>query len=366
MPIFNRRIYQSQGLFVSPTATGKHFFSGNSGVNLLEQISRVQSINDGWELNRQNINQFAQLAPLSREIVDAPTVNLSFSYYVTDGKDERKLGFVTSGANSVGALSSILDKSQAEKNYFIPTVTEGSDLAGLSGVSVIDVRGIGNGFVSSYSVEGSVGSFLTANVSVEASNAAYHIGGTGNPVPAINPSNGTNITGFVYTIPLATTGDVGQTTVLKQGDLTVDFGTANPLGVTLTGVNGAHIQSFSLSVPLSREQLQKLGNRYAYDRPVTFPLDVSLSVSAFVNNLTSGNLSDLFCGGNKYDINIYAKDSCAGNANKIVYTLKGATLDAESFTASVGPAQTVDLTFTASVGGPNDTATNIYISGSSF
>jgi hypothetical protein len=363
MPTFNRRIYQTQGLFVSPTATGQHFSSGNSGVNLVEQISRVQSINDGWELNRQGINQFAKLSPLSREIVDAPTVNLSFSYYVTDGNDEDKLGFVISGSGAAGALSDILNKTEAEKNYFIPTVDEGEDLAGQSGVDVIDVRAIGNGFVSAYTVDGSVGGFLTANVTVEASNAAYHLGGTGNPIPAVNPTNGAAIN-RIYSIPLATTGDVGQPTVIKQGDLTVDFGVANPLGATLTGVGGAHIQSFSLSLPLAREQLQKLGNRYAYDRPVTFPLDVTLSVSAFVNNLTTGNLADLFCGSNKYNINIFAKNTCEGNMNEMVYTLKGATLDSENFTSSIGPAQTVDLTFTASIGGPTDTSANVYFSGS--
>lgn len=347
---FNRRIYQNQGLFVAPTGTGT-----------VSQISRVQSINDGWELNRQNILQQGRLAPLSREVVDAPTVNLSTTYYVTDGADEAKLGFYTGTAS--GCLVNIINRTQAEKNYFIPTVAEGSDLVGLSGNSVVDTRGIGNAFVSSYSVEGAVGGFLTANVSIEASNANYSLGGNAIPNPSINPSNGQALAG-TYNIPTGITGSVGQPTVLKQGDLTVDFGISNPLGATLTGLGGAHIQSFNLNIPLSREQLQKLGNRYAYDRPITFPLDATLSVSAFANDLTTGNLSSLFCGSNTYSIDIRANSACANNANEIVYSVRGATLDSENFSSSIGGNTTVDMSFTISIGAPNDTVNNIYISGS--
>lgn len=348
---FNRRISQNQGLFVSPT-----------GTTPVVQISRVQSINDGWELNRQNVNQYGRIAPLAREIVEAPTVNLSFSYFVTDGSDEKKLGFETSGVS--GALTNILNKTQAEKNYYIPTIPEGTDLIGSAIAGIVDTRAVGNGYISSYSVEGSVGGFLTANVSVEANNIAYHLGASGNPNPAINPANGVGITG-TYTLPVAVTGSVGQPTVLKQGDLTVSFGSASPIGATLTGNGAAHIQSFNLNVPMAREALQKLGNRYAYDRPLTFPIDVTLSVSAIVNDLNTGTLASLFCGDSKYDITITANNACIGGSNtEILYTLKGATLDSENFTSSVGPAQTVDMTFTASVGGPTDTANNILISGS--
>jgi hypothetical protein len=351
---FNRRISQTQGLFVSPT--------GVAGVTGVAQISRVQSVNDGWELNRQNVNQFGQLAALSREIVDAPTVNLSFSYYVTDGADEERLGFDIDGVN--GALTNILDKTQSEKNYYIPTVPEGEDLAGEAVANIVDTRAIGNGFVSSYSVEGSVGGFLTANVSVEASNAAYHLGGSGNPNPAIDPLDGDALPG-TYTLPVGVTGDAGQPIVLKQGDLSLNFGSIDTIGAMLTGVGAAHIQSFNLNIPMGREQLQRLGNRYAYDRPLTFPIDVTLSVSAFVNQLNTGSLAELYCGDSKHDISIVANNSCIGGGTaEMVYTLKGATLDAESFTSSIGPAQTVDLTFTASVGGPNDAINNILFSGS--
>jgi len=368
--MFNRRIYSSQFLYVGPSgfnATGQHLSSGNSGANLLMGISRVQSINDGFELPRQNVSQFGQLAPISREITDSPTVNLSFSYYPTDGLDEKKLGFVTSGSNTSGALTNILRDISDERNYFVTTVAEGEDAVGTPFGGVVDVRAVGNGFISSYSVEGSVGGFLTSNVTVEGINAKYDIGGSGNNIPAINPTNGTAITGRNYVIPTATSGTANQPIVIKQGDITVDFTAVDNIGAKLTGVGGAHIQSFNINVPIGREALNRLGNRFAYAREITFPVDVSLGINAFVNEINSGSVNTLFCNDRRYNIDVYCKtQTCDGSAgsNLLVYSLKGAQLDSQNFGASIGPAQTVDMTFTSSVGGPGDQQRNFFISGS--
>ena len=367
---YNRRIYQSSSLFVGPSgfnATGQHLSLGNSGANLLMQISRVQSINDGFDLPRQNVSQYGQLAPLSREITDSPTVNLSFSYYPTDGLDEKKLGFVTSGSGTSGALTNILRNISDERNYFIPTVAEGEDGVGSAFGAVTDVRAVGNAFISSYSVEGSVGGFLSSSVSVEGINAKYALGGSGNGIPAIDPTNGALVTGWQYVIPTATSGTANQPIVIKQGDITVDFTAVDALGARLTGVGGAHIQSFNINVPIGREALNKLGNRFAFAREITFPVDVSLSINALVNDLNSGSLSSLFCNDRAYDINVFCRTqtcSAAQGSNLLVYTLRGAQLDSQSFGGSIGPGQTVDMNFTSSVGGPGDTRRNFYISGS--
>ena len=92
----NRVIYQSEALFVSKDAS------------LLEaadhkQIERVQSANFSYTINRQDINQFGELARIDSVILDAPTVSTDFSYYLTDGFNERALGFYvnTGGGDSL-------------------------------------------------------------------------------------------------------------------------------------------------------------------------------------------------------------------------------------------------------------------------
>ena len=47
----------------------------------------------------------------------------------------------------------------------------------------------------------------------------------------------------------------------------------------------------------------------------------------------------------------------------MVFEMKGATLDSQSMSASIGDNKTVDLTFSAQVGGPQDTDKGLFISG---
>jgi len=67
----NRVIYQSQALFIAPTATGAQIATGASlpttnaellaGSGLLKKLDRVQSCNFNFTINRQDINEFGKL-----------------------------------------------------------------------------------------------------------------------------------------------------------------------------------------------------------------------------------------------------------------------------------------------------------------
>ena len=82
----NRVIYQSEALFVSEDASSKL-------ASKHEQIERVQSANFSYTINRQDVNQFGNLARIDSLVLDPPTVSVDFSYYLTDGFNERALGF---------------------------------------------------------------------------------------------------------------------------------------------------------------------------------------------------------------------------------------------------------------------------------
>ena len=87
----NRTIYANELLMVSPTATGNQYLNGDTdteGESLIRQIKRVQSINYGFSINRTDTYQFGQLARMGSAVLNAPTVSLDFSYYLTDGKIE--------------------------------------------------------------------------------------------------------------------------------------------------------------------------------------------------------------------------------------------------------------------------------------
>ena len=82
----NRVIYQSEGLYVSENAS-------LTGADDHEQLNRLQSANYSFTINRQDVNQFGDLARIDSLVLEPPTVNLDFSYYLTDGFNERALGF---------------------------------------------------------------------------------------------------------------------------------------------------------------------------------------------------------------------------------------------------------------------------------
>lgn len=358
----NRTIYNNQALYVGPTpATGDH----SEGI---VQLHRVQSVSHGFELARQDVNQYGQLAAIDRIVLDSPTVSLDFSYLLSNGVNESRLGFNIGGA--VSAASGLLDGTEDEKNYFVLTAPEGLDaVSSLSAwndnTGTHGVYAIGNGFISNYTAEASVGDIPTASVSVEGLNVNYNIGSTGNIIPAINPEDGTDITSFKYGLPIADSGVAGQPTAIAYGDITMSV--PNTIGAKMNGDGKAHIQSFTLDLPISRTPLNRLGSRFAFKREIDFPVTATVSITANVSDLTTGSLASFVrsCSEATQEVTINMKecDPLGQGADIMRYVLKNARLDSESFDGSIGPSESVTLTFSSQISAANDTVNGVYMSG---
>lgn len=361
----NRVIYQSEGLYVSreatSTTTGDHF-----------HLSRVQSANYNFNIARQDINQYGELARIDSIVIEAPTVALDFSYYVTNGNNEREMGFnvVPSGSGTSVAPQFVGGHitGGSGKNYFIVTSAEGSDLndlAGTSGLSGRQCIGIGNAYLTDYSVEFAVGSIPTATVSFEAANIrGSNISGTNSGVnPAINTENGTALNTAVQ-LP-APSSETGIVSALRPGDVTVSFGSFGGSGILgqLGGADGIHLQSASLSIPLSRSQIQRLGSKFAYARNVDFPVNATISLNGVQNEIGSGSLMELIDSNPKTDITITVNRP-GTTTPAVSYIVRRAQLDSSSVSSSIGSNKTVDFTFSAQIGGVNDTDDGITMSGS--
>jgi hypothetical protein len=370
----NRVIYQSEALYVSSgllaTGTSQHV-----------QLDRVQSANYNFSISRQDINQYGELARIDSISLEPPTVNLDFSYYLTDGTNERALGFYVQtgiGAGLSGNFPSGHMTTTSGRNFFIATSTEGDDLnyATTSG-QIKSVIGIGNGFVSDYTLDVAVGSLPTVSVTIEGANIAAsgsfiatgsgYTGITGQN-PSINPENGIANSGTGVLLPTGKT-NLGNSLIsaLRPGDVTLTFGniTGDGSGVIAdlaTNSNGIHIQSASLSIPLSRSPLQRLGSRFPFARAVDFPVTSTLTVNAILNEVTAENLSTTLNNNTATDITLTIKKP-GENTVAMVYVMKKARLDSESFSSSIGSNKSVDLTFSTQIGGPNDITNGIFVSG---
>ena len=384
----NRVIYQSEALFVSHQYTGgkivdivngTHKAGGvgpDLGSGMFHQIHRVQSANYNFAINRQDVNQFGNLARIDTAVIEAPTVGLDFSYLITDGSNEDKLG-ITCSAGEISALSGILSNTSG-RNYHILTVSEGTDANSELGsstkatVNTSTVISIGNGYITNYSMNAAIGSVPTASVSVEGLNITADTAGTSLTTPAIDPANSVQGTA-TYKLPNPVSGVVGD--ILRPGDMVISFGategsTQNATGVIAqltdtTSKNAAHIQSFNIDVPLSRSVLNRLGNAFGFSREIDFPITVSVGVSAIVADLKRGNLFDELYDTTKHDLCIAMKKpgTAGGGDEQVRFQLKNVTLDSESYSSSIGDNKTVDLSFSATVGGPEDTTNGLFISG---
>jgi len=358
----NRILYQAQSLFVgnSPatgTLTGTYGQPGSVTNDTLHQLYRVTSVNHSFTVTRQDINQFGQLAAIDRIILQAPVVNLDFSYHVANVGNESALGFNVAGTNT--AVQYFLDTTQDSKNYYIRVVPEGNDVVGYTGIDG-GVFGIGNGYITSYSSQGAVGAIPSASIRVEANNIKYDTFTSGVGSPAVNPADGSLVQGSYY-VPIATSGAAGQTvSALQPGQIQLNL---NGAGI---GLSGVCLQSYNLSIDLRREPLQCLGQKFPYVRLMTFPVTATLDVEAIRQNLGSGSLSNLICNDPAYNLNVslYAP-ACTGLGQlQVSLGLSGAKLESQNETASIGPSERVTMKFTAQLGGPQQSGIGFFLGGS--
>lgn len=352
----NRVIYQSEALYVSKDA------SSTSSADH-KQIERVQSANYSFSFNRTDINQYGQLGKLDTLQLEPPTVNFDFSYYLTEGFNERALGFfVQTGASQGGFISGHLADGSG-RNFYMLTASEGVDANGTTVASNSNsVIGIGNAYLTDYSLEMAVGAIPTVSVSYEALNIITDADATTVGNAAINPTDGVRLSSNI-TLPTATSG-VSSISAIRPGDISVDITNFN--GTTLSNLTsgnaGIHIQNATLSIPMSRSTLQRLGTKNAYARSTDFPIEATLSVSAIVNDVTDRALSTILADETEKDITITLRNPAGGN--RMIYTLNNCSLMSESFSSSIGSNKTVDLQFKTSVGGPSDTNNGVLASGS--
>ena len=413
----NRVIYQSEALYVGPTTGG---FSTSHN-----ELHRVQSISHDMSATRTDIFEFGRLAALDKVMIEAPTVSLDFSYLLTNGENEKNIGLVverqTAGYASEGnrmdgstlpnALSGILGNpggSADEKNYYVVTVPEGKDADVVDGgTSTIyadtvywnpqSIVGFGNGVLSNYSINGAVGDFASASVSIEAFNVSFISGEksldadgwiSGSQIPAVNKGKDSLANGQ-FELPLPSTGQQ-NVFAIRPGDVILDFDSTADRIDTL-GVGGAilpggddpdneaegateaepmHLQNFSIDMPLARTALTRLGSTFPYYRAIDFPLNVTMNCSALLADVSTGSLVDIMCNDGKRDINVALRRACGSSTAddagdiEVNYRLRNAQLVSQNFSASIGDNKTVDLSFEATMGGPKDKKNGLFISGS--
>ena len=360
-----RIIYQSVGLFVAPDAgpaTGSH-------AGAVKQFNRVQNINWSANIAKTDVNELGRLAAIDRPIIEPPTVSMDFSYFPTNGWNESIAGFDVTGASS--AITKIIDTvpatAEGEKNYFIVVGKEGSDLVGFdlaANATNVGVISIGNGFITNYSFEAAVGQFPTATINIEALNIKFNTGYAAIDIPAVDSSSGLPASG-TFTIPTGITnpaaGNGTGISALRPGDVVLTIPTGASLGSGTVGTTQVHIQSVSLDVPMSREPINKLGSKFPFSREITFPINVTMSVSALARDIQEGrNLATYITADHADDLAVTI--TAPGSATEALkFELRNATLESENYSQAIGSNGTVEFNWSGQLGGPEDVINGLFI-----
>jgi hypothetical protein len=370
-----RKLSASKAVYVTKTGV---LVNASSGIEAT-QLHRINNFTFDVDIagSRQDIREFGQLARIGSLINSDLTPTCSFDYYLTDGENEAHLGFevknsIVANAPSVQGISGFLteDPRFKERNIFVATVAEGND-AFNSGSWInsgdIDVVGFGNAFITEYTVNLSVGEIPSATVSFDCGNVEFYTGAySGLANPSIQPSNGQKADLGTLKLPIPNTGN-SNVDVLRDGQITIDLAANTPLGIGGVDLATLHPQSVTISVPLARETLNELGSPLPYARALTFPIETTVAISAITANQRQGSVAALLtgCAGQeKRDIRITLRDRCDNTTSRLVYILKDAILDSQNFSQDLDGNETVDLQFSAQIGGANTQTAGLFISGS--
>lgn len=387
-----RQLYASDLLYVGPTGvragitqpgTGAlsssgalswgNILAGTSGVNYIAELFRVQRVDDSWSRNLTNINQIGNLAAIDRITLEQPTVNLSANWITANFINESLIGLTVSKPGSpsqVSAISGLLTSATEPLNYFIKTVDEGHDAANYN-PSSYDVISFGNCYIDSFTAQGSVGNFPTTDVTLRALNVQAQTvnQAVGAVTPAVIQESGIGITGWGYVLPTGTSSfnnlGINSTTqalsALRPGDIQFNLGLG--VGDGFVSQSDLKIQSYNISFNLNRENLLKLGSKYAFAIVPRYPIDVSLRINALVGDYQTGSLIEIV--NNNTNFNPSISINAPGTSNIVAYyQLRGAKLQDNNFSQSVGStAKTVDMTFVTQIAGPEDLVNGLFLSG---
>jgi hypothetical protein len=376
-----RVISQSKALFVSPTGIP----AANASGYVPDQLHRIDTFSFDIDIAgaRTDIREFGQLARIASVTMSDINPSITFGYYLQGGENEARLGFNGSGIPAGVVTSQFIsgivseDPLKKQKNLYMLTTKEGDDafnsgeLLKAANFTNMDNVGFGNVTMNSYSASFAVGDIPRVDIDAECSNIVFNAGTISGKNPSINQKGARQVGDYV----LASTGlgtsvstiapNTGDSdfAVLKPDDITIAF--SNPsFDMGGTNFSDMHIQSATVEIPLTRTNIEALGNARPVAKPLEFPIDVTMSFSSLLKNFDAGSL-DLILTGTAGDettditLTINNEENVAQN----VYKLVGAQLDNQSFSQGLDDNETVDLTFSAQIGAPNTTNQGIFYSG---
>ena len=327
----------------------------------IAQLSRIQSV------------EFAATYPVEQQMylnsaneswMNAPaSVITTLRWFHTNGVNEQLIGLATHNPNGNWMLN--LD---TEKNLYVTVEnTAGIDAIGASGIGQTKtVIGLGQSNLSRYVFNAAVGTIIQSEASFECLTSFIYSGQSGNQIPSVNYSDGSQLTG-VFSLPPASsqyitnepsgylsTGSTDYVSAIAASDLVMTFPNATPFGVVLTGAQSCYLQSVNCSISIDRFAMKPMGYVYPSARPVVYPVHVDLTTDAIVSSYQADQLQRISCLGTGNWINVIVKQPCS-NATLFGLYFTELQLISQNVTASIGRKDVVSFQWRAILSNPYQT-----------
>ncbi len=393
----NRIIYNVQDLYVGPSRDDLAVIL--PGQHLVQRIYRVQSIDWGINLNRSDYKELGTRNTLNLPPISHPDVNFSYEYLIAGVSNEIKMGLDVNwnytgipaqhkGNTGVCLISGFANENRTndKRNFYIAINQSGGDAhanyppffaTGYSGFSLsqfVDplapqyhLMSFVNSYLVGLNYNIGIGDFPKARADYVADNVVYFTSGSGVPVPLLQPNNKTGLySNFKVAIPRSYID--GLPAALKPGDVTFSltstgYGNIKDLGFD---INDAKVQNCAIDIQIPREKLEFLGSYSPVDRPIIYPVPVTMTIDFIAGDLGSGSLSDLIRTDYEFNTSLKILNSLprpgTGQNPAIIMDMKRAKFLSSNFNTSIGQNKTVSCVFQTQLD-PDDLSRGLFISG---
>ena len=367
-----RSFFRSEyaALFVGPAPAYRPHHDGPN--SFLRQLTKVQSVSYGFDINREEIKQIGHEDLLTRRInvistdpspgsnidvnIEPVPVNFEFEYLPTCGLNEYLLNFnvVASGQP---AENSFISRHFGDKNFFLVLR---SDVGKQANYLIKNedyyghfVMGIGNAFVNKYTLNAQLGAPIRSSVGYQASNVTLETYSGDNYIPAIHLYDGTYKKQHKYNFRAQNAGNEYDHPALLPNNINLKIEELNVGGASVSKEN-ANAVSCNIDLNLERKNLYGFGSMYPYDRKMNLPGRGTVNLGIVKKELESGNLNSILKYDKPYKITIDFLNHCtpdrdfcepAPKQHLMTYVVDNAVLKNKSTSLSINNYATVDVGF---------------------
>jgi hypothetical protein len=367
-----RSFFKSEyaALFVGPAPAYRHHRDGPE--SFLRRLTKVQSVSYGFDINREEIKQIGHEDLLTRRInvisqdpapgsnidvnLEPVPVNFNFEYLPTCGLNEYllNLNVVPSG---YPAENSLISRHYGDKNFFLVLR---SDVGRQADYLIKDedyyghfVLGIGNAFLTNYSLSAELNSPVRSSVGYQASNITLETYSGKNYIPAVHLHDGKYKQEKEYCFQSQNHADEYSHPALLTTNIKLHIEELN-IGGAVVSKDNANATSFNVGIDIDRKNLYGFGSMYPYDRKMNLPGRGNATFNIIKRDVETGNLNQILKVDKPYKITVDflnhcppAQNFCKGapQQNLMTYVIDNAVLKSKSTSLAVNQYATVDLAF---------------------